>query len=137
MALALICCSRPSSREYFVMREDAEYGDTYSFNIDLTDSLLTYKLDFFTRLEMVPFQEMPHEDIVLDLRWFSSLGEILTDTLVVSLAGPAGDSYFSRDIITPYDNELIMGVPDEWRLNAKVVNDSEEIRGLGIILSQR
>ena len=62
---------------------------------------------------------------------------VLTDTLVVSLAGTAGDSYFSRDIITPYDNELIMGVPDEWRLNAKVVNDSEEIRGLGIILSQR
>ena len=55
----------------------------------------------------------------------------------MSLAGAAGDNYFSRDIITPYDNELIMGVPDEWRLNAKVVNDSEEIRGLGIILSQR
>ena len=137
MALALVCCSRPSSREYFVMREDAEYGDTYSFTIDLTDTLLTYDLEFFTRLERVPFQDLQREDIVLDLRWFSTFGAILTDTLVVSPGDPAGANYFSRDIITPYGNEAVFGVPDEWRLNAKVVNDSESLRGLGIILSQR
>ena len=137
LMLALACCSRPSSREYFVMRENAGYGDTYSFTLDLSDTLLTYELDFFTRLERIPFEDFRDDDIILDLRWFSPADSILTDTLVVSISEPVGSDFFSKDIVTPYDIGGLLDDPGEWRLNAKVVNDSESIRGLGLILNQR
>lgn len=95
---------------------------------------MTYSLDFFTRLERDAFSEFPPEDIILDLRWFSPSDSILTDTAFVKVKDLAGSGYFSRDLITPFRSDL--GLPElgEWRLKAKVVNDSEEIRGLGVIL---
>ena len=49
LAVVAVGCSQPRSREFFQMRENAEYGDTYSFSLDLCDSTVTYSMDFFTR----------------------------------------------------------------------------------------
>ena len=65
LALAVVSCVRPSSREFFVLRENAEYGDTYSFFLDLSDSSATYGIDFFTRLERESFKSFPGDDIIL------------------------------------------------------------------------
>ena len=35
LAVVAVGCSQPQSREFFQMRENAEYGDTYSFSLDL------------------------------------------------------------------------------------------------------
>ena len=40
--LASLSCTRPSSDEMYVSRERAEYGDTYPFELDFSDSLLQY-----------------------------------------------------------------------------------------------
>ena len=105
-----------------------------SFFLDLDDSTQTYSLDFFTRLERNSFKDFPPEDIILDLRWFSPSDSILTDTAFVKINDLAGSGYYSRDLITPFSADLDLPEAGEWRLKAKVVNDSEEIRGLGIIL---
>lgn len=126
-------CSRPSSREYFMLREDAEYGDSYSFILDMSDSSASYGLDFFTRLEKRSFGEFPEEDIMLDIRWFSPLDSILTDTLFLSLAHPSGSAYYTKDFIFPYKDPLELPGAGEWRLKARIVNDSQTIRGLGVI----
>ena len=47
LAVVAVGCSQPRSREFFQMRENAEYGDTYSFSLDLCDSTVTYSMDFF------------------------------------------------------------------------------------------
>lgn len=134
--LIVAACSRPSSREYFVAREKAEYGDTYSFYLDFSDSTASYGLDFFTRLERGAFETFPSDDIVLDLRWFSPNGSILTDTTYVSLSHPAGSAYFTRDYISSYRQALCPREPGEWRLKAKVVNYPDAVRGVGVILRQ-
>lgn len=124
------------SREYFVIREKAEYGDTYSFSLDLSDPEAGYALDFFARVERDAFRPFPAEDIILDLRWFSPSDSILTDTAVVRVSDVAGSDYFSRDIISRYKSPLDLPEEGEWRLKAKVVNGVGSVRGLGVILRQ-
>ena len=136
LALAAVCCSRPPSREYFVIREKAEYGDTYSFLLDFSDSSATYGLDFFTRLERHSFGDFPEDRIMLDIRWFSPLDSILVDTAYVDVTVPAGSAYYTRDFVSSYKDGMSLPVAGEWRLKARIVNDSETIRGLGIIVRQ-
>ena len=134
LAVALACCSRPPSREFFILRENAEYGDTYSFFLDLDDSTQTYSLDFFTRLERRSFGDFPEDRIMLDIRWFSPEDSILADTAYVDVAVPAGSAYYTRDFVSSYKDGMRLPVAGEWRLKARIVNDSETVRGLGIIV---
>ena len=133
LALAAVSYSRPPSREYFTIREKAEYGDTYSFLLDFSDSTATYSLDFFTRLERSSFGDFPDGRLVLDLRWFSPSDTILVDTAFVNITAPVQSAYYSRDYISPYEGLLPVPGDGEWRLKAKVVNDSEAVRGLSIV----
>ena len=107
--MAMVSCARPSSYEPFVVREKAEYGDTYIFNLDLSDSTVSYGLDFYTRLERPAFGTFPADSI----------------------------SYYSRDFITDYKPVLNLPEHGMWRLKARVLNDSEAIRGLGVIFTRK
>ena len=55
LMLSVFSCARPSSYEPFVVREKAEYGDTYNFELDLSDSTSRHGLSFYTRLERHAF----------------------------------------------------------------------------------
>lgn len=130
-------CSRPSSYEPFMIRDKAEYGDTYSFNLDLSDSTVSYSLDFYTRLDREAFGEFPSDSLVLDLRWISPSDSILVDTTVVRVGLPVGEAYYSRDFISSYSEALRLQERGRWRLKAKIVNDSPAIRGLGVIFRRK
>ena len=136
LAVVAVCCSRPPSYEPFVIREKAEYGDTYSFKVDVSDSTARYSLDFYTRLERTAFGEFPSDSIVLDLRWFSPSDSIYTDTAFVKISKPVDSAYYSKDFISTYRSPLELPERGNWRLKAKVVNDSQTLRGLGIILKR-
>lgn len=138
LSLAVASCSRPSSYEPFVVREKAEYGDTYIFNLDLSDSTVSYGLGFYTRLERPAFGEFPADSISLDLRWISpSDSVILSDTTFIRVDAPVDSSYYSRDFVSGYKAALNLPEHGRWRLKAKVLNDSEAIRGLGVIFTRK
>ena len=136
LASVLASCSRPSSYEPFVMKEKAEYGDTYPFVLDLSDTTVSYSLAFYTRLERAAFGEFPEEDIILDLRWFSPSDSIFADTTVIRVGVPLDSAYYSRDFVSNYRDPFSLPEKGEWRLKAKVVNDAHSLRGLGLILKR-
>ena len=80
LMMAMVSCAS-SSYEPFVVREKAEYGDTYIFNLDLSDSTVSYRLDFYTRLERPAFGTFPADSISLDLRWISPSDSLICRTL--------------------------------------------------------
>lgn len=138
LLMVVVSCSRPSSYEPFVVREKAEYGDTYIFNLDLSDSSAFYGLDFYTRLQRPAFGTFPTDSISLDLRWISpSDSVILSDTTFIRVARPVDSSYYSRDFISGYRETLNLPEHGIWRLKARVLNDSEAIRGLGVIFTRK
>lgn len=131
-------CSRPSSYEPFVVRENAEYGDTYNFSLDLSDSTATYSLSFYTRLERSAFGIFPSDSVSLDLRWISpSDSVILSDTTFISVGEAVDSSYYSKDYVAGYKEVLDLPEKGRWRLKAKVLNDSEAVRGIGIIFKRK
>lgn len=131
-------CSRPSSYEPFIVRENAEYGDTYNFNLDVSDSTVSYALSFYTRLERQAFAAFPSDSVSLDLRWISpSDSVILSDTTFIRVSQAVDSSYYSKDYVVGYTDALNLPERGVWRLKAKVLNDSEEIRGIGIIFTRK
>jgi hypothetical protein len=56
--VAAFGCTCPPSIEPFIIREKAEYGDTYSFNLDLVDSTVECSLAFYTRTDPSGFQQL-------------------------------------------------------------------------------
>lgn len=136
--LAVASCSRPASYEPFVPRENAEYGDTYIFTLDLSDSTVSYGLDFFTRLERRAFGEFSADSVSLDLRWISPSDSVfLSDTTYIPVCAPVDSSYYSRDFIVSYKDPLDLPEHGRWRLRAKVLGDVEAIRGLGVIFTRK
>ena len=136
LAAIAASCAPPPSYEPFVMREKAQYGDTYPFALDLSDTMASYSLGFYTRLERQSFGVFPSDSLVLDLRWFSPSDSIITDTTFIRISLPVNTSYYSWDFVTEYRDRFVPSEGGTWRLNAKVVNDSPSIRGLGIILKR-
>ncbi len=138
LSLAVASCSRPVSYEPFVIKEDAEYGDTYIFNLDLSDSTVAYGLDFYTRLERPAFGEFPSDSVSLDLRWISpSDSVIISDTTFIRVECPVDSSYYNKDYLSAYKEDLDLPEHGLWRLKARVMNDSESIRGLGVIFTRK
>lgn len=138
LVMAVASCSRPSSYEPFIVREKAEYGDTYNFTLDMSDSTAAYGLSFFTRLERQAFEDFPSDSISLDLRWIATLDSVIfSDTTFILVGSPVDSSYFSRDFVSVYKETLDLPACGEWRLKARILNDSEEIRGLGVIFTRK
>lgn len=138
LMMAVASCSRPSSYEPFIVRENAEYGDTYNFNLDLSDSTVNYALSFYTRLERPAFGDFPLDSVSLDLRWISpSDSVILSDTTFIKVGQAVDSSYYSKDYILDYKDVLNLPEKGVWRLKAKVLNDSEAIRGIGVIFTRK
>ncbi len=137
LLLVAVSCSRPVSYEPFVLRENAEYGDTYPFSLDLSDSTVNYGLDFYTRLVRPAFGEFPKDSIVLDLRWISPSDSIFSDTVRFHLDTPRDSSYYARDFIFGYKENLEVKEYGVWRLKARVLDDSQAIRGLGMIFKRK
>lgn len=132
-AAVAFSCTRPPSSEPFVRRENAEYGDTYSFLLDMADSTVSYGLDFYARLERKAFATFPEDSIVLALRWIAPSDSNYVDTLVMSVRKDYGSAYFTKDVLCPFKDNLVLPEYGEWRLKARVLNDAGSVRGLGII----
>jgi len=131
--MAAISCSRPSSYEPFMVREKAEYGDTYSFNLDLSDSTLTYSLDFYTRLGRRAFSAYSADSLELGIRWVSPSDSSFFEYLTLRMDEPVDSSYYSRDFIFPFRDTLKLPEWGQWRLRVQVRNNPDGLRGLGII----
>ncbi len=138
LSLAVGSCSRPVSYEPFVIKEKAEYGDTYIFNLDLSDSTVAYGLEFYTRLERAAFGEFLSDSISLDLRWISPSDSVMiSDTTFIRVECPVDSSYYNKDFVSLYKERLSLPEHGLWRLKARVLNGSESLRGLGVIFTRK
>lgn len=134
-----VSCARPSSYETFILKEKAQYGDTYSFNLDFHDSLSTYNLDLYTRMERKAFGRFSADSLDLRVNWVSPEDSILTEDLVLRLGAATDSSYFSKDYILPLKEGFAVpahGSPGIWRLRVLIKNNPEDIRGLGVVFSR-
>ena len=137
ICLAIVSsCTRPPSDEKFIVREKAEYGDTYPFELDLTDTTFAYGISLFARIEKEPFGSFRSDSLKLCLSWISPAMEILQDTMYMDLSSHCDSSYFARDYIFPLPGASFPEDPGVWRLKVKVPDHPEHLNGVGVILKR-
>ena len=136
VAAAGVSCSRPVSSEKFVSVEDREANGLYSFSIDLSDSLCTYDVSFYSRIDAIRFKEMHSRDFSLMVTWTAPSGQRYRETVYF---GPfdesAGSDPYSRQYVKPYRRSLVPVEFGTWDIEV-LVNSGAEVpgfRGLGII----
>ncbi|MGN0201629.1 MAG: hypothetical protein ACI399_01825 [Candidatus Cryptobacteroides sp.] len=135
-ALALLsCCTRPSSVEPFVTREKSEYGDTYSFVLDLSDSTRSCSLALYTRIERKPFGKYPSDSLDLGIRWISPSDSSFFEHLVLPLSEPVDSAYASKDFVFGYRDSVSVSEYGRWRIRIQVRAHPESVRGLGMIIT--
>jgi len=133
---AAFSCTQPPSREMFISREKAEYGDTYAFDLDLSDTTVTFDVTLVTMFERKPFIPFGPDSLAVAMKWVSPSDSVYSDTTYVEMRMAADSTYFIKEVLTPLT--VGPGRPENgtWRLMAKVKDAPEAVRGLGIICSR-
>lgn len=136
VAVAGVSCSRPVSYEKFVSVEDREANGLYSYTIDLSDSLCTYDVSFYSRIDANRIREFHSRDFSLMVTWTAPSGQRYRETVYFGLFDESsGSDPYSRQYVKPYRRSLVPVEFGTWEIEV-LVNSGAEVpgfRGLGII----
>lgn len=127
-ALLVTSCTKPTVSESFVSIEDRDVIGSYVFDMDLCDSLATYDLYLYTRVDQMPPQLALQEDMELRVRWISPDGERYEETVYFPVREKV-KALYRRDFAP-----VLSGV---WKLELSVRDEIEGLRGMGIVLERK
>lgn len=124
-ALLLLSCSQPSSTETFLRG-----NGPYVFTVDMSESLATYDVDLFTRIDAMEFPAQ----LRLDITWKDPLDSLFTETVYLPVS--RGSSFFSQESYAPYRADVAPAVPGLWSVTVAVPNPPEGLNGMGLVLKK-
>jgi len=137
LALSLAACVRPSSTEQFIMADDAP-GGLYSFSLDMADSLVSYDIWLYSRIDSRKTALSSLDNIPVEIRWISPSGQRYGEKVYFPSDEVSGKtfSYFSRQLKSLYRSDVVPLEHGEWTLEAKAGEGVAGFRGLGVILER-
>ncbi|MDO5321406.1 MAG: hypothetical protein Q4F39_03370 [Bacteroidia bacterium] len=117
-------CTPVSGYERFIREGNAE-GGVYSFAVPFGDSLATYSISFFTRVD-TPRSKVLEDAVRLDVTWTSPSGKTAGETVYMDA---------SKEVET-YRSGVAPGETGDWKIEVRVQDAPPGFRGLGIISRQ-
>ncbi|MDO5442206.1 MAG: hypothetical protein Q4G10_00895 [Bacteroidia bacterium] len=135
-AAVLIGCSRPVSSENFVRIEDKGVDGRYHFAIDMTDSLCTYDVYFYSRIDCGSAKLAQIRDFPMMVTWVSPSGQKFEERVYFDVHAETDDSgYYSKNFKILYRSGLVPVSPGEWEMQVRIDSDRyvPGFRGLGVI----
>lgn len=125
-AFALVSCVRPGAYEEFLTVGESVAG-RYNFELDMSDSLDTYDVSFYTRVDRgrtSTVREYP--PLKLDIWWKSPSGKVFDETVYMSSGDYRGVRELYRSGIVPSERGV-------WTLCIQPENPPKGLRGMGVI----
>lgn len=116
--LLLASCTRPDSYECFVRVDQAPAG-LFPFQVDLSDSLSTYDIYFYT----AAYPGMDSDGLDIQAVWVGPSGQSASEDVCMDV-GKVRELYRSG---------VSMAEPGIWTLDLRVREVPEGFRGMGII----
>ena len=113
-------CVKPDSVEIFIPSAKAD-GGVYVFDLALADSLSTYDISFYTRVDGAPLDSLP-----LRVMWLSPSGNSFSETVYMDTSK---ETEVYRSGISLYEY-------GDWRICVRPGVENRGFRGLGIICKQ-
>ena len=136
VAAACVSCSRPVSYEQFISVENREANGLYRYTLDLSDSLCTYDVSFYSRIDATRIKEAHSRDFSMMVTWTAPSGQRFRDTVYFGLFDEsAGSDSYSRQYVKLYRKGLVPMEFGTWNLEV-LVNSGADVpgfRGLGVI----
>lgn len=128
MCLLPLACSRPASYEEF-RTFDKSKGGVHSFTICMDDTLATYDIWIYTRVEAstrAARQALSEFSMPLDMEWTDPEGNSFEEVVYMHPGGHSG----AREL---YRSGLVPVVPGEWSLDIRPLTTPMGFCGIGII----
>lgn len=122
--LLLASCGRPQGREYFQLANDE--GE-YSFDIDLSDSLASYDISFYTEIDRPLWGRDTLVCFPLQVVWRSPAGRYFSETVYY----PAAESRVL------YRSDVVPTELGSWNISVTIPDQPRRLRGLGIIYRRK
>lgn len=136
LAVFSLGCSRPVSYEKFVRMEDKGSDGQYHFTLDMTDSLCTYDVYFYSRIDCSRNRLADVRDFPLNVTWVSPDGLRYAERVYFDVHDDkeVGD-FYSRQYKILYRSGLVPVKNGEWEMEVRIDSDRyvPGFRGLGVI----
>ena len=136
LAAVSLGCSRPVSYEKFIRIEDKGEDGQYHYTLDMTDSLCTYDIYFFSRIDCNRHRLAEVRDFPLNVTWISPDGIRYAEKVYFGVHDDEeGEDYYSRQYKFLYRSGLVPVRHGEWEMMVRIDSDRfvPGFRGLGVI----
>ena len=136
VSVAGVSCSRPTSVEQFIDVDKREANGLYRYTLDLSDSLATYDISFYSRIDANRLKFTHAKDFSLMVTLIAPSGQRYRETVYFGVFDEsAGSNFFSSQYVKPYRTGLVPVEYGIWEMNV-LVNSGAEVaglRGLGVV----
>ena len=135
LSAALISCSEPDSSEKFVRNRDRDAAGRYVFDVDMTDSLQTYSMDFYVAFSCTEKVFSSFSNLPANVLWISPDGIVYEDNVLISGESSEPSSTFMKAVKAPYRRGAAPVSRGMWKAMVSVPADSVArygITGLGM-----
>jgi len=123
--LCVFSCRKPELTEQF-LREDQSHFGIYTFDVDMSDSLSTYSVSFYTAVDGKKSQIC----VPLQVVWLSPSGKTYSETVYMTAGNSSGDRELYRSGLVPYEF-------GRWTIGIASLHDIEGFRGMGVIVERK
>lgn len=136
--IGIVSCKRPQSDENFVLSSKAADMGGYIFDVDMTDSLCTYDMSFYARIDYPRNKETSLHDYPMYVVWTSPSGNKQALTVYMDLTGATNPTYYSKQIVIPFMADADPVEYGMWQLkvSANEALSDMGLRGLGLIVKR-
>lgn len=137
--LSLASCSEPPAYEKFLGIPTYERENAFKYNLDMSDSLSTYEISFFTGLDCAEDDFAIMRDIQLDITMFSPSGKVYAETVYILKNNYYDSDNLSKSYNIKYRTGLIPKESGKWTMIVKLpyIDSYKGLRGLGLILEKQ
>lgn len=121
--MLLASCREPVAREYF--QRSGGSGE-YSFEIEMTDSLSSYDISFYTVVDKPLMRRDTLVSFPLQVVWRSPSGRYFSETV-----------YYPADSVrVRYRSGVVPSEYGRWSISVTIPQEPQRMRGLGLICSR-
>mgnify|MGYP006873057343 CR=1 FL=1 len=132
--LAVAACSRPVSWERFVKAEDCHVPGRFDFDLDMADTLVSYDITFYTRLD--PGDGAILLSLPLTVSASSPSGKLYSEEVWADVSKPSSSGHFNKDFEIPYRTSVRPVEAGVWRLSVSVLSGTDFVEGFGCVLKR-
>lgn len=123
-------CRKPSVYERFVQNNDCTEAGVYDFVVDMSDSLATYDVSLYTRVDGDHSGENTSVGVLVDVAWKSPSGIVYSEKVYFPFS--EGTEFFSRQAVMPYRVDTVPVEYGLWELSLRPQVDIAGLRGWGV-----